>query len=362
MANWAWRDTLARFVDSQWFQNLVVAVILANGVVLGLETYEDRFVWLDRNWMLIEGCFLTFFVLELTLRILARGVVFFRDVWNWFDLVVVGISLIPLAGGFAVLRLVRVLRLLRLVSVLPSLRYIVDALFRSVPGLGTVIALLFVVMYTAAIMGEQLFGEISPQYFGNLGTTLYTLFMLLTMENWPDISDSVIEDAPYAWIFFVSYIVVSAFIVLNLIIGVIVTTMEEEVSAPAGQRTRRSNCTSTNRSCSAWSSSATRSRCCPPSYGPSASPWRKSPTSVCSHWRAHGMKNGPPPNEGEGPEEKTGDVGGALRARARQQPGGPWGLERSRTRLPGFLPGSGSRYPRSPSSARTRPGRRRPRR
>jgi voltage-gated sodium channel len=232
VANWAWRDTLARFVDSQWFQNLVVAVILANGVVLGLETYEDRFVWLDRNWMLIEGCFLTFFVLELTLRILARGVVFFRDVWNWFDLVVVGISLIPLAGGFAVLRLVRVLRLLRLVSVLPSLRYIVDALFRSVPGLGTVIALLFVVMYTAAIMGEQLFGEISPQYFGNLGTTLYTLFMLLTMENWPDISDSVIEDAPYAWIFFVSYIVVSAFIVLNLIIGVIVTTMEEEVSAP----------------------------------------------------------------------------------------------------------------------------------
>ncbi len=86
-------------------------------------------------------------------------------------------------------------------------------------------------MYTAAVMGEQRFGEISPDYFGDLGTTLYTLFMLLTTENWPDISDSVIKDAPYAWIFFVSYIVVSAFIVLNLIIGVIVTTMEEEVNA-----------------------------------------------------------------------------------------------------------------------------------
>lgn len=231
MAGWAWREELARFVGSRWFQNLVVAVILANGIVLGLETYEDKFAWLDHNWILIESCFLAFFVLELLLRIVARGIAFFQDAWNWFDLIVVGIALIPLSGGFAVLRLVRVLRLLRLVSVIPSLRYIVDALFRSVPGLGTVIVLLFVVMYTAAIMGEQLFGEISPRYFGDLGATLYTLFMLLTTENWPDISDSVIHEAPYAWIFFVCYIVVSAFIVLNLIIGVIVTTMEEEVNA-----------------------------------------------------------------------------------------------------------------------------------
>ncbi|KUP97595.1 ion transporter [Thermobifida cellulosilytica] len=231
MANWALRHKVARFVESRWFQNVVVAAILVNGVILGLETYETKFWWLDRNWVVVEGCFLAFFAAELSLKIFARGLAFFRDAWNWFDLVVVGIALIPLTGSFAVLRLVRVLRLLRLVSVVPSLRYIVNALFRSVPGLGTVIALLFVVMYTAAVMGEQLFGEISPEYFGDLGTTLYTLFMLLTTENWPDISDSVIGEAPYAWIFFVSYIVVSAFIVLNLIIGVIVTTMEEEVNA-----------------------------------------------------------------------------------------------------------------------------------
>ncbi|WP_369975118.1 ion transporter [Thermobifida halotolerans] len=206
-------------------------MIVVNGIILGLETYEARFELLDHNWMLVEGCFLAFFATELALKILARGAAFFRDAWNWFDLVVVGIALVPLTGSFAVLRLVRVLRLLRLVSVIPSLRHIVNALFRSVPGLGTVIALLFAVMYTAAVMGEQLFGEISPGYFGNLGVSLYTLFMLLTTENWPDISDSVIDQAPYAWIFFVSYIVISAFIVLNLIIGVIVTTMEEEVNA-----------------------------------------------------------------------------------------------------------------------------------
>ncbi|GAA3979194.1 ion transporter [Thermobifida alba] len=231
MANWELRRRATCLVDSRWFQNIVIVAILVNGVILGLETYETEFWWLDDNWILVEGCFLAFFVTELALKVFARGTAFFRDVWNWFDLVVVGVALIPLTGSFAVLRLVRVLRLLRLVSVVPSLRHIVNALFRSVPGLGTVIALLFVVMYTAAVMGEQLFGEISPDYFGDLGTTLYTLFMLLTTENWPDISDSVIKDAPYAWIFFVSYIVVSAFIVLNLIIGVIVTTMEEEVNA-----------------------------------------------------------------------------------------------------------------------------------
>ncbi|TDQ45606.1 ion transporter [Actinorugispora endophytica] len=231
MASQSLRGRVAGFVESRWFQNTVIAVIVLNGITLGLETYEGRFSFLHERFLLIESLFVGFFAMELALKMFARGWSFFRDGWNWFDLFVVGVALIPLTGSFSVLRLMRVLRLLRLISVIPNMREIVNALFRSVPGLGTVIGLLFVVMYTAAVMGEKLFGRISPDYFGNLGTTLYTLFMLLTTENWPDISDSVIEDAPYAWIFFVVFIVISAFIVLNLIIGVIVTSMEEEVNA-----------------------------------------------------------------------------------------------------------------------------------
>ncbi|WP_285757759.1 ion transporter [Nocardiopsis ansamitocini] len=218
-------------MDAQWFQNTVIAVIVLNGIALGLETYEEQFAAVDGYFLFAEYAFVGFFVVELLLKIYARGLAFFKDGWNWFDLLVVGVAVIPASEGFSVLRLLRILRLLRLISVIPHMRNVVNALFRSVPGLGTVIGLLFVIMYTAAIMGEKLFEDISPQYFGNLGTTLYTLFMLLTTENWPDISDTVIEESPYAWIFFVLFIVISAFIVLNLIIGVIVTSMETEVSA-----------------------------------------------------------------------------------------------------------------------------------
>ncbi|MFC4561927.1 ion transporter [Nocardiopsis mangrovi] len=225
------RDHIGRIVDARWFQNAVILVIILNGVSLGMETYQDRFGHLETYFRLAEHGFVAFFVVELSLKLWARGWAFFRDPWNWFDLMVVGVALIPASEGFSVLRLLRILRLLRLISVIPQMRGIVNALFRSVPGLGAVIGVLFVIMYTAAVLGEKLFEGISPEYFGDLGTTLYTLFMLLTTENWPDISDSVMGEAPYAWLYFVVFIVISAFIVLNLIIAVIVTTMEDEFSA-----------------------------------------------------------------------------------------------------------------------------------
>lgn len=218
-------------VDSAWFQNTIIAVIVINGISLGLETYEGIFGPFSGYFGHADRVFVGVFVVELLVKVYARRRAFFRDPWNWFDVFVVGIALVPASSGFSVLRLLRILRLLRLISVVPQMREIVAALFRAVPGLGTVIGLLFVIMYTAAVLGEKLFEDISPRYFGDLGTTLYTLFMLLTTENWPDISDTVTGDAPYAWAFFVVFIVISAFIVLNLIIGVIVTSMEHEFSA-----------------------------------------------------------------------------------------------------------------------------------
>jgi voltage-gated sodium channel len=225
------RERVAWLVDARWFQHAVVAVILLNSVTLGLETYEERFADYAVHFMVAERLFVTLFVVELLLKIYARRAAFFRDPWSWFDLIVVGIALVPTAEGFSVLRLLRILRLLRLITVVPHMRQVVAALFRSVPGLGTVIGLLLIVLYTAAVLGEKLFSGIAPEYFGNLGITLFTLFTVLTTENWPDVAAAVMSEAPMAWIFFVLYIVVTAFIVLNLVIGVIVTSMEQEVSA-----------------------------------------------------------------------------------------------------------------------------------
>ncbi|MBB6173533.1 voltage-gated sodium channel [Nocardiopsis mwathae] len=222
----ALRGGVRRFVDHSGFQNTVIVMIVLNGLVLGLQTYEGHTATHGSAFLAAEHIFVGFFVVELLLKFSARGWAFFRDPWNWFDLIVVGVSLIPTTSGFSV---VRTLRLLRLISVIPQMRTIVNALFRAVPGLGTVIALLFVIIYTSAVMGANLFKDIAPEFFDNVGISLYTVFRLLTTEDWPEVSDAVIDQAPLAWIYFVVVIVVSAFVVLNLIIGVIVTSLQGEV-------------------------------------------------------------------------------------------------------------------------------------
>ncbi len=224
------RVNVARVVDSQWFQYLVVAVIMANAVALGFESYQDELDNLRDRVLLAEHVFVTFFVVELALKIYAHGIAFFRNPWNWFDLIVVTVSLMPVSSEYSVLRMLRTLRVLRLISALPNITRVVGALFRAIPGMGTVIILLLIIIYTSAILAERLFEDIAPQYFGDLGTTLYTLFMVLTTEDWPDVADAVMETQPLGWIFFVVYITITGFIALNLVIGVIVAAMEHEVN------------------------------------------------------------------------------------------------------------------------------------
>ncbi|MBB5434443.1 ion transporter [Nocardiopsis composta] len=225
------RDRARRIVESGWFQNGVIALILINAVSLGLETYEELFAAAPEVFSVTETVFVGLFAAELALKVFAYGRSFFRDPWNWFDAIVVGIALVPSSSGFSVLRLLRILRILRLVSAVPQMRQIIGALFRSVPGMSTVIGLLLITVYTAAVLAEKLFEDVSPHYFGDLHTSLYTMFMVLTTENWPDIAESVTEQRPWAAAFFVGYIVVTAFILLNLVIGVIVTALEEEVES-----------------------------------------------------------------------------------------------------------------------------------
>lgn len=219
------RARLRAFLDQKWFVNLVLVVILANALVLGAETMVTGSALAVLT--VIDHVMLGFFVLELLLRIVANGRQFFRDPWNVFDLLVVGIAVLPASESLSALRALRVLRVLRVITVVPSLRRVVDGLLRAVPGMGAVGALLVLVMYVSAVIATGLFGKTSPEYFGSLWTSLFTLFQAMTGEAWPDIARAVMETHPSAWIFFVLYILVVSFAVLNLFIAVIVNGMEE---------------------------------------------------------------------------------------------------------------------------------------
>lgn len=219
------RERLRRLVEHQWFQRTVLGVIIANAAILGLETsILDGPV--DEVLQVIDDVMLWFFVAEISLRLVAHGPRFFRDPWSVFDLLVVGIALIPATGPLSLLRALRILRVLRLADSVPSMKRVVNGLVAAVPGMGSVGALLVLVMYVSVVIATNLYGAIAPEHFGDLGTTAFTLFQVMTGEAWPDIADDVMEVEPTAWIFFVVFILVVSFAVLNLFIAVVVSGME----------------------------------------------------------------------------------------------------------------------------------------
>lgn len=224
-----WRHRVRDLVDSNRFQNAITAVIVINAITLGCET-SDRLMEMAGDLLhAIDRIALGIFVVELGLRFYAYRTRFFRDPWNCFDAIIVSVSLAPSSAGLSVLRSLRILRALRLVSRVPSMRRVVSALLAAVPGVGAIIGLLVLIIYIAGVMTTSLFGATSPNYFGDLGTSLFTLFQVMTGENWPDVALSVMESQPMAWIFFVVYILLSTFVVLNLFIGVVVSAMESQV-------------------------------------------------------------------------------------------------------------------------------------
>jgi voltage-gated sodium channel len=219
------RGRLRRLVEHRWFQRAVLGVIIANAVVLGLET---AFVAgpADQVLQVVDDAMLWFFVAEILLRLVAHGPRFFRDPWSVFDLIVVGIALIPATGPMSVLRALRILRVLRLADSVPSMKRVVNGLVAAVPGMGSVGALLVLVMYVSVVIATNLYGAVAPDHFGDLGTTAFTLFQVMTGEAWPEIADDVMRQEPSAWLFFVVFILVVSFAVLNLFIAVVVSGME----------------------------------------------------------------------------------------------------------------------------------------
>ena len=223
----AWRERLNGLVSSPKTERLVTALIVVNAVTLGLETSatinEALSPWL--GWL--DKAIVAVFVVEIAARLVAEGPAFFRRGWNLFDFAVISITLIPATGNLSVLRALRILRVLRLVSVVPQMRKVVEALLHAIPGLGSISSLLLLVFYVGAVMATRMFGEAFPEWFGSVGESMYSLFQIMTLESWSmGIVRPVMETFDWAWAFFVPFILLTSFAVLNLFIAVIVDAMQ----------------------------------------------------------------------------------------------------------------------------------------
>ncbi|MEM9223985.1 MAG: ion transporter [Pseudomonadota bacterium] len=230
------RERLRRAISSRTWEMAIMSVIIFNAITLGLETSATIMASIGPVLLAIDSIVLAIFVVEIALRLYVYRWRFFRDPWGIFDFTIVAIALVPASGPFSVLRSLRILRVMRLISVIPSLRRVVTGLVAALPGMGSIIALLCIVFYVASVMATELFGEAFPEWFGTIGVSAYTLFQIMTLESWSmGISRPVMDVFPYAWAFFVPFILMTAFVVLNLFIGVVVSAMQETVEHEAAE-------------------------------------------------------------------------------------------------------------------------------
>jgi voltage-gated sodium channel len=240
------QERVRLLVESRRFEYFIVALITANGVVLGMETsptiVRHYGIWLD--W--VNDIVLAVFIVEAALKIYAvapRFRDYFGNGWNLFDFSVVVFSLLPATGQFAMIaRLARLLRVLRLVSTIPELRLIVATLVRSIPSMAHVIILMSIIFYIYAVAGYHIFHEHDPLHWRSLGISLLTLFRIVTLEDWTDVMYKAMELSAFAWAYFVSFVVVGTFVVINLFIAVVLNNLEQakaerlqELQAPASR-------------------------------------------------------------------------------------------------------------------------------
>jgi voltage-gated sodium channel len=222
------RDKLKALLERSIVRNAIIGVIIFNAIILGLETSD--FV-MDRAGgliLLLDKICLGIFVAELVAKMFAHRFAFFRNGWNLFDFVIIGISLVPAAQGFSALRALRILRVLRVVSAAPSLRRVVEGFITALPGMGSVFLLMALIFYIASVIATKLFGTSFPDWFGSLGGSAYSLFQIMTLESWSmGIGRPVMEVYPLAWLFFVPFIMVTTFAVVNLLVGLIVNSMQD---------------------------------------------------------------------------------------------------------------------------------------
>ncbi len=223
---------LQRLLESAAVQRAITALIIVNAVVLGLETSASAMAAAGDLLVTLDRVIVGIFVVEILAKLVVYRAAFFRDPWNLFDFTVVAISLAPASETFSVLRALRILRVLRLVSVVPSMRKVVQALLKAIPGMGSIVALLGLLYYVFSVMATKLFGAAFPEWFGTIGASAYSLFQIMTLESWSmGIVRPVMAVYPFAWAFFVPFILVTSFAVLNLFIAIIVNAMQSQHDA-----------------------------------------------------------------------------------------------------------------------------------
>ncbi|WP_278349486.1 ion transporter [Stutzerimonas kunmingensis] len=226
------RSRLKQLIERPAVQRGILLLIVVNAAILGMQTSPSLVASWGELLRVLDMLILGVFVVEIAARIYVHRAAFFRDPWSLFDFTVVAIALVPASGPFSVLRALRVLRVMRMVTMVPSMRRVVGALLSAIPGLGSIAMVLALVFYVSAVIATGLFGADFPEWFGHLGRSVYTLFQVMTLESWSmGIVRPLMDVFPYAWVFFIPFILIATFTMLNLFIAIIVNAMQTVTDA-----------------------------------------------------------------------------------------------------------------------------------
>ncbi|PQA89037.1 ion transporter [Hyphococcus luteus] len=222
------KTALQRFIESDAFQGVVLGLIIINAVILGADTFsgvrDGAGPWL----MAVDRGIIYAFVVEIGLRIIAWRAAYFKNGWNVFDFLIVLVSVGAATSGLGALRAFRVLRVLRVITVIPRMRVVVSALLDSIPGIASVGVVLALIVYVFAVIAANLYGPAHPDLFGDVFQAMYTLFQVMTLEGWPDIASQVSETHSRSWVFFLTFVLIATFTMLNLFVAIVVRVVEED--------------------------------------------------------------------------------------------------------------------------------------
>lgn len=224
-------DVLRKIIEHSKFEQIVLTIIFFNSITLGLETSPN--IMNDYGGLLknLDRLFMTFFILEIMVKIILYRFKFFKDPWNLFDFIIVSSSAFPSGESISILRALRSLRALRMISVIPTLKKVVSGLFSSIPGLGAITGIVCLLFYVGAVISTRLFSANFPEWFGSIGKSLYSLFQIMTLESWSmGIARPVMEKHPLAWAFFIPFILLTTFTLLNLMVAVMVNAMDSDTT------------------------------------------------------------------------------------------------------------------------------------
>ena len=235
------QNSLKNFIESRFINIFITLVILINAITLGLETSEELVSKIGNMLIYVDKIALSIFVIELLIKLFVYRLSFFKSGWNVFDFIIVTIALIPTSGPLSILRAFRIFRALRLLSMVPSMKKVIQAMFYAIPGIASVGTIIVLIFYISAVLVTNFFGNKFEDWFGSIGDSMYSLFQIMTLESWSmGIVRPVMEEYPYAWAFFVPFILVTTFAVLNLFIGIIVDAMQHQTNEDENKSNKNS--------------------------------------------------------------------------------------------------------------------------